>query len=58
MKCENCVTYGGMVYCEILDRGIPTAGTGEPVRPEDCPREDETTEICEEIPSNSNYRPE
>jgi hypothetical protein len=49
MKCEHCVDFGGMIHCERLDRAIPTAGTGEPVRPEDCPIKDETTPCCESI---------
>lgn len=49
MKCEHCVTNGGMIHCELLERAVPTTGTGEPLRPTDCPIKKETTVACERM---------
>lgn len=56
-RCEFCEDHGGQVYCRLLDRGVPTAGTGEPVRPDDCPNLDITNETCEDASGKSSIYP-
>lgn len=50
MKCENCVSNGGLIHCELLDRDIPTAGDGEPYKPTDCPLNEVTDDSCATLP--------
>ena len=48
--CEQCQGDGGMVYCKLLDRNIPTAGDGLPVKPDGCPNDEITDEACDFLP--------